>query len=92
MQNLNELIFILINTYTNYSLQFTGFIVILIAVVIILVFLGRTGRLQPVKRRVTAGIRTIRNTIRVRSTYDGYNVRSILSIDNYMYKILLFFG
>ena len=83
MPNLNELIFILINTYNNYSLQFTGFIVLLIIVVIILVFLGRTGRLQPAKQRVTSGIRTIRNTIRIRSTYDGYNVRYISSIDKY---------
>jgi hypothetical protein len=83
-----KLINLYLNTYNNYRLQFTGFIVILIVVVIILVFLGRTGRLQPAKQRVTSGIRTIRNTIRIRSTYDGYNVRYISSIDSYKSRFI----
>ncbi|VDI63697.1 fibroblast growth factor receptor 3 [Mytilus galloprovincialis] len=54
-----------------------GFILLLIGVVVVLLFLGRTGRLQPAKARMTQGIRTIRNTIRVRShTNGGYNNRA----------------
>ncbi|XP_076087536.1 uncharacterized protein LOC143057950 [Mytilus galloprovincialis] len=55
-----------------------GFIVLLI-VIIVLVLLGRTGRLQPAKQRVTAGIRTVRNTIRVRPTTNSFNNRAIAS-------------
>ncbi|XP_063419667.1 uncharacterized protein LOC134704814 [Mytilus trossulus] len=54
-----------------------GFILLLFGVVVVLLFLGRTGRLQPAKARMTQGIRTIRNTIRVRShTNGGYNNRA----------------
>ena len=60
----------------------SGFLVILGVVVVVLVYLGRTGRLQPAKQQVTAGIRTIRNTIRVRSTPTGINVSDNL---NYYY-------
>ena len=49
----------------------------LVLVALVLVYLGRTGRLQPARERVSAGIRTIRNTIRVRSYGGGYNVRYI---------------
>ncbi|XP_052095731.1 uncharacterized protein LOC127731025 isoform X2 [Mytilus californianus] len=57
-----------------------GFILLLIAVVVVLLFLGRTGRLQPAKARMTQGIRTIRNTIRVRShTNARYNIRAYSS-------------
>lgn len=49
---------------------------VLIVVIVVLVFLGRTGRLQPAKQRITAGIRTVRNTIRVRATSNAYNVRT----------------
>lgn len=63
----------------------TGFIVLLIVVIIVLVLLGRTGRLQPAKQRVTAGIRTVRNTIRVRPTTNSFNV-SVLHI---LYKNVL---
>ncbi|CAC5371428.1 Tyrosine-protein kinase receptor Tie-1,Mast/stem cell growth factor receptor-related protein Kit,Platelet-derived growth factor receptor alpha,Vascular endothelial growth factor receptor 2,Mast/stem cell growth factor receptor kita,Vascular endothelial growth factor receptor 1,Vascular endothelial growth factor receptor 3 [Mytilus coruscus] len=56
-----------------------GFTVLLIFVIIVLVFLGRTGRLQPAKQRVTAGIRTVRNTIRVRPTTNSFNNRAIVS-------------
>ncbi|XP_052094611.1 proto-oncogene tyrosine-protein kinase receptor Ret-like isoform X1 [Mytilus californianus] len=44
---------------------------VLFIVVAVFMFLWRTGRLQPAKQRVTAGIRTIRNTIRVRETASG---------------------
>ena len=50
---------------------------------VVLIFLGRTGRLQPAKARVTQGIRTIRNTIRYRQGYrgaDGYNVSVLLGV------------
>ncbi|VDI56408.1 Hypothetical predicted protein [Mytilus galloprovincialis] len=56
-----------------------GFLIILIVVIAVLVFLGRTGRLQPAKQQVTAGIRTIRNTIRVRGTSSGLNNRAFIS-------------
>ncbi|XP_063408823.1 uncharacterized protein LOC134692303 [Mytilus trossulus] len=56
-----------------------GFMVVLIVVIIVLVFLGRTGRLQPAKQRITAGIRTVRNTIRVRATSNAYNNRAYIS-------------
>ncbi|XP_063410738.1 uncharacterized protein LOC134693760 [Mytilus trossulus] len=56
-----------------------GFIILLIVVIIVLVLLGRTGRLQPAKQRVTAGIRTVRNTIRVRPTTNSFNNRAIAS-------------
>ncbi|CAC5366494.1 Tyrosine-protein kinase receptor Tie-1,Vascular endothelial growth factor receptor 3,Vascular endothelial growth factor receptor 1,Vascular endothelial growth factor receptor 2 [Mytilus coruscus] len=57
-----------------------GFILLLIAAVVVLLFLGRTGRLQPAKARMTQGIRTIRNTIRVRPhTNAGYNNRAYSS-------------
>ncbi|VDI69608.1 fibroblast growth factor receptor 3 [Mytilus galloprovincialis] len=57
-----------------------GFILLLVVVVVVLLFLGRTGRLQPAKARMTQGIRTIRNTIRVRSqTNGGYNNRAYSS-------------
>ncbi|CAG2209266.1 CD332 [Mytilus edulis] len=55
------------------------FIVVLIVVIVVLVFLGRTGRLQPAKQRITAGIRTVRNTIRVRATSNAYNNRAYIS-------------
>ncbi|CAG2246094.1 unnamed protein product [Mytilus edulis] len=56
-----------------------GFIAVLIVVIVVLVFLGRTGRLQPAKQRITAGIRTVRNTIRVRATSNAYNNRAYIS-------------
>lgn len=66
----------------NHRSHILGFILLLIGVVVVLLFLGRTGRLQPAKARMTQGIRTIRNTIRVRShTNGGYNV-----CNAYIYK------
>ncbi|VDI37212.1 Hypothetical predicted protein [Mytilus galloprovincialis] len=73
-----------------------GFILLLIGVVVVLLFLGRTGRLQPAKARMTQGIRTIRNTIRVRShTNGGYNNRAYSSKfddDIYFYGQMEFKG
>ncbi|CAC5367290.1 unnamed protein product [Mytilus coruscus] len=57
-----------------------GFILLLIAVVVVLLFLGRSGRLYPARARMTQGIRTFRNTSRVRSyTNAGYNNRAYSS-------------
>ncbi|CAG2221016.1 Vascular endothelial growth factor receptor 1 [Mytilus edulis] len=67
-----------------------GFLLLLIVVIVVLVFLGRTGRLQPAKQQVTAGIRTIRNTIRERrATPSGINYRAFVSKE---YDDIYFYG
>ncbi|XP_076092874.1 fibroblast growth factor receptor 3-like isoform X2 [Mytilus galloprovincialis] len=58
---------------------------ILLIVVALFMFLWRTGRLQPAKQRVTAGIRTIRNTIRVRDTSSGNNRAQMSNNDDDIY-------
>ncbi|VDI36677.1 c-src tyrosine kinase [Mytilus galloprovincialis] len=58
---------------------------ILLIVVALFMFLWRTGRLQPVKQRVTAGMRTIRNTIRVRDTSSENNRAHMSNNDDDIY-------
>ncbi|CAC5368231.1 unnamed protein product [Mytilus coruscus] len=58
---------------------------VLFIVVAVFMFLWRTGRLQPAKQRVTAGIRTIRNTIRVRETASRNNRAQMSNNDDDIY-------
>jgi hypothetical protein len=48
--------------------------VILAVVVAVLIYMGRTGRLQPAKQKVTAGIRTLRSSVMYRGPRGGRNV------------------